>query len=257
MNTIYFLITRWGALALLLTLSFNLQAQEDLEVGEDPNYELPENVQEAVDPAQEVPDEIPVTAQAVANGRDLFAQHCNVCHMVEKQLIGPALASVHNRRPIPWLLAFIKNSQYVINETDDEYAQHLFEQYNGQIMPQFEFLSNEDIYDILSYIKAESVSPTATGGVNGANSEAVQPPQDEYTDDEATTDQNYSYGDDQSLNDNYTFNEGGAEAESEMNAFANVSIVVLILIGLSIVAVILVLIYVIRARKKLKEKQKA
>lgn len=244
-----------------MTLPLSVLAQDDLEVGEDAEaqYELPGTVDKAVNPAQQVPDEIPVTAQTVAKGRALFGQHCNVCHMVEKQLIGPALASVHNRRPIPWLLTFIKNSQYVITETDDEYAQHLFEQYNGQIMPNFEFLSDEDVYNILAYIKAESVSTTATGGVNGVNSEAVKPPQEEYTDSEAGIDQNYSYGDEQALNDDYSFNEDGTEdeVESGMNVFAKVPPIILILLGISIIAVILVLIYVIKASKKLKAKQEA
>ncbi|WPP49889.1 c-type cytochrome [Catalinimonas niigatensis] len=200
-----------------------------------------EAVEEATNPAQQVPDEIPVDPQSVANGSSLFGQHCTVCHMVEKQLIGPALASVHNRRPIPWLLQFIKNSQYVINETDDEYAQHLFSEYNEVLMPQFNFLSNEDIYDILSYIKSESASPTTAGGVNGVDEETVTRPQDEYADPDGE--------------DTYT-----QEAQNNgivPNSVTGTSIVLLIVFGLSLIAVVVSLVFIIKGMKKRKIKEKA
>ncbi len=106
-------------------------------------------------------DEIPEDAQSITEGQTLFSQHCNVCHGVGQQIIGPALASVHNRRPIDWLVRFIQNSQHVIIDEEDEYAQHLYEQYNQQVMPNFEFLSRGEILNILAYIKVESSSNTA------------------------------------------------------------------------------------------------
>ncbi len=119
---------------------------------------------------QNVTQEIPTDGQTVAHGRELFSQHCTACHQIKQQLIGPALASVHQTRPLPWLLKFIKNSQNVILNEKDEYAVQLFQQYKQQVMPQFEFLSNDDIVSILAYIKAESTASTAVGGVNGASS---------------------------------------------------------------------------------------
>lgn len=124
-----------------------------------------ENVAAATNPAGEVADEIPDDAQSITEGQTLFSQHCNVCHGVGKQIIGPALASVHNRRPIDWLVRFIQNSQHVIIDEEDEYAQHLYAQYNEQVMPNFEFLSRGEILNILAYIKVESSSTTA--GVSG------------------------------------------------------------------------------------------
>jgi mono/diheme cytochrome c family protein len=218
---------------------------------------------ETVGPDQQVPDEIEADAQSIANGRDIFGQHCSVCHMVEKQLIGPALASVHRTRPIPWLVAFIKNSQYVIQETDDEYAKQLFKEYKGQIMPNFEFLTNDDVYDILAYIKSESSSPTYTGGVNGADSDVTQRPQNEYGDSEAGIDPNYNYDDDQGLNDGYSFNQDEAEVESGFDFFAKVSWPLVILLGILLLAVTVSLFYVFSASKKLntrlrsKEKENA
>ncbi len=120
-----------------------------------------EEVAAATNPAGEVADEIPADAQSITEGQTLFSQHCTVCHGVGQQIIGPALASVHNRRPINWLVRFIQNSQHVIIDEEDEYAQHLYEQYNQQVMPNFEFLSRGEILNILAYIKVESSSTTA------------------------------------------------------------------------------------------------
>lgn len=227
------LVVSTAFLICFICLNMEAQAQQSESVEQ--------AVEEATNPAQQVPDEIPADPQSVANGRSLFGQHCNVCHMVEKQLIGPALASVHNRRPIPWLLEFIKNSQYVINETDDEYAKHLFSEYNEVLMPQFEFLSNDDIYDILAYIKSESVSPTTAGGVNGVDQENVTPPQEEYSD----PDGEGSYTQDEQQYGNVP------------DTVTGTSVFLLIIFGLSFIAVIVALVYIIRGMKKNKAKKKA
>ncbi len=144
-------------------LFFNANAQSTSggqpgEAGQTPNQQ------------QSVDQEIPEDAQTVAHGRELFSQHCTACHQIKQQIIGPALASVHQTRPLPWLLKFIKNSQNVILNEKEEYAVQLFQQYNQQVMPQFDFLSNDDIISILAYIKAESTSDTSYGGVNGSSS---------------------------------------------------------------------------------------
>lgn len=247
-------------ISLICVLCFSLpavaQEYESPVDSDDPN-DIPEVVEDAVAPATQVPDEVPSDAASVARGRDLFGQHCTVCHLVEKQLIGPALASVHNTRPIPWLITFIKNSQYVIRETDDEYAQHLFEEFNGQIMPAFEFLSDDDILNILAYIKAESVAPTYTGGVNGIDTDIADRPQDEYSDSRTDTDQNYNYGDDSNLNNNYSFNQDETDVESGTQFFAKISTPLLIFFAIVTLAVVVAMIYVFRASRKLKEKQNA
>ena len=141
---------------------------------------VPEEVEAATNPAGQVPDEIPNDAANVARGRSLFGQQCAVCHAVGKQVIGPALASVHNRRPLDWLVSFIQNSQEVIQAADSgDYEQVLFEQYNRQVMPNFDFLSRDDIINIMAYIKAESVSTTS--GVSGYMSDQTESSQEKST----------------------------------------------------------------------------
>ena len=156
------------SLTRILLLLFILQgwfqigyAQQDLD-----EQVLPAQVEEATTDNSEVsgtniPDEIPVSVLAAARGKALFNQNCNICHEVSRQKIGPALASIHNKRPLPWLYNFIRRSQHVIQVEKDEYAQHLYQEFNEYVMPNFEFLTNENITNILAYIRVESMTPTA------------------------------------------------------------------------------------------------
>ncbi|MGK7397813.1 MAG: c-type cytochrome [Candidatus Cyclobacteriaceae bacterium M3_2C_046] len=120
--------------------------------------------QETAEPASEqaaAPDDgIPVTDQAISQGQTLFENNCTVCHQVHQQLVGPALADVTQRRPLPWLISFIKNSQKVIQSGDD-YAVELYNQYNKVLMPSFDF-SDEEVLNILAYIKQQSEAAPAT-----------------------------------------------------------------------------------------------
>ncbi len=129
-------------------------------------------------------NEVPEDVQSIKRGQALFAQHCTVCHQVGKQVIGPALASVHNRRPIDWLVRFIQNSQQVILDEEDEYAQYLYAQYEEQVMPNFEFLSQDDVLDILAYVRAESIGST-TSGVSSGSERTVAAAQDDVTNTDA------------------------------------------------------------------------
>ncbi|CAN5387956.1 c-type cytochrome [soil metagenome] len=99
----------------------------------------------------------------VAQGQSLFTNNCAVCHAIDRQLIGPALQGVTERRPIPWLIAFIRNSQRVI-QSGDEYAVNLYNQYNKMQMPAFPY-SDEEIMSILAYIEQESQAPAGTADV--------------------------------------------------------------------------------------------
>lgn len=123
--------------------------------------------------------QVPDDPKSIVEGRSLFGQHCTVCHAVDKQIIGPALASVHNRRPVDWLVRFIQNSQHVIIDQEDEYAQHLYQQYEQQVMPNFEFLSRDEILSILAYIKAEST--TGVSNINEPPTQKAQSPTEQAT----------------------------------------------------------------------------
>lgn len=108
---------------------------------------------------------LPKDESAIVNGRQLFQQHCSSCHMIHYELIGPALASIENKRPLSWLHRFIKNSQEVIRG-GDTYAGGLYGRYNNIIMPPFEFLSEQEINQMLAYIKQESTLAVPVAGAN-------------------------------------------------------------------------------------------
>jgi hypothetical protein len=80
------------------------------------------------------------------------------CHAVHEVVIGPALKNVYDRREIPWLINFIKNSQKVI-ASGDEYAVELYEEYRKSIMPSHEFLTDDDVKNILGYVKVQTDNP--------------------------------------------------------------------------------------------------
>ena len=107
--------------------------------------------------AQEESAGLPTSEEAVSNGETLFNNNCTVCHAVHEVVVGPALKNVYERREIPWLLNFIKNSQKVI-QGGDEYAVNLYNEYNKTEMPSFDF-SDDEIKNILAYVKVQTENP--------------------------------------------------------------------------------------------------
>ena len=96
---------------------------------------------------------------AYKEGEGLFKAQCTSCHAVNKQVVGPALAKVYERRDADWLRSWIKNSQAVI-KSGDPYAVELFNKYNKSVMTSFN-LSDKQIDNILTYIKVETEVPAA------------------------------------------------------------------------------------------------
>ena len=112
-----------------------------------------------------------------AAGEQVFTNNCKQCHAIHKQVVGPKLAGVYERQSTEWLISFIKYPQRMI-ESGDKHAVELYQQYQ-QYMPNHDFLSDQDILNVLGYIKQETeagpaADATATntavdgGGVPGA-----------------------------------------------------------------------------------------
>lgn len=118
--------------------------------------------------------EIPATPEAIADGESLFNANCKTCHRVHQKLVGPALANVYDRAPsIDWIKAFVKNSAAVI-ASGDEYALNLYNEYNKTQMTAFTGLKDDQLMNLLAYIKAETekgppvaATPAAAGGEGG------------------------------------------------------------------------------------------
>lgn len=106
--------------------------------------------------------QIPTEPAAISAGESLFNANCKACHRVHQKLVGPALAGVYDRAPsIDWIKGFIKNSSKVI-ASGDEYANKLYNEYNKTQMTAFSSFKDEDILNILAYIKAETDKGPAT-----------------------------------------------------------------------------------------------
>lgn len=89
------------------------------------------------------------------NGKKLFYAKCASCHMVNKDMTGPALKGVEARWPDQEkLYAFIRNSEEIIGK--DKYARELWLEWNQTKMLPHPDLTDGDIRDILDYIKKVS-----------------------------------------------------------------------------------------------------
>lgn len=101
------------------------------------------------------------SAQDIAGGKEIFTQTCGACHTIGRgRLVGPDLVNIHARRTEDWILKFVKSSQSVI-KSGDEYADSLFQTYNRLVMPDQPNLGDDQIKDIISYIKDKSSESAA------------------------------------------------------------------------------------------------
>tara|TARA_B100001250_G_scaffold284765_1_gene246860 strand:- start:75 stop:1295 length:1221 start_codon:yes stop_codon:yes gene_type:complete len=98
----------------------------------------------------------PTLSQDVQVGENLFKSNCSSCHYVgpeEKKLIGPGLdGEIFEEHSEEWLYKWIRNSAELI-ESGDKVANELYEEYNKAVMTAFPHFSDEDIGNILAYIK--------------------------------------------------------------------------------------------------------
>jgi mono/diheme cytochrome c family protein len=100
--------------------------------------------------------EISKDPAAISAGQALFNANCKACHRVHQKLVGPALAGVYDRTPsIDWIKSFVKNSSAVI-ASGEPYAVKLYEEYNKTQMTAFSAFKDEEIMNILAYVKAET-----------------------------------------------------------------------------------------------------
>jgi len=93
-------------------------------------------------------------AQDVKEGQTLFKSKCTTCHSVTKKVVGPALAGMTERHDEEWLVKWIKNSQALV-AAGDPTAVQLFEENNKLVMTAFTDLSDDQIRNIIAYVKDE------------------------------------------------------------------------------------------------------
>ncbi|SDG17265.1 c-type cytochrome [Chitinophaga filiformis] len=112
------------------------------------------------------------------HGGTLFRQNCASCHHPHVKLTGPALRGVMQRwnNDTTALFRFVRNSGELI-ASGHRYSVNLFNQYNKQAMPAFTILTNEDISDILAYIRKDDISDSSCDSSQNAS---IQPDSCEY-----------------------------------------------------------------------------
>jgi mono/diheme cytochrome c family protein len=113
--------------------------------------------QEAAPQDNASPQAVPgldMSEATIAKGKELFVGRCQSCHAVTEQVvIGPGLKGVLERRELPWLLKWIRNSQALI-QSGDPIAVQVYNEYNQTQMTSFLDLSDDDIKAILAYVKS-------------------------------------------------------------------------------------------------------
>lgn len=98
----------------------------------------------------------PAAAQiSTDTGKSIFTARCAACHGIGKQVVGPDLKDVENLRSEQWIINFVHSSQAVI-KSGDTAAVALFSEFNKTIMPDHKDLGDNDIRNIIAFIKEES-----------------------------------------------------------------------------------------------------
>ena len=99
-----------------------------------------------------------VTMYATSRAQDgdqLFRSNCASCHSIGKgKLVGPDLQDVHSRHDDNWLQKWVKSSQSLVKEGDEQ-AVKLFNDNNKVPMPDV-FINEDQIKTVLAYIKTKS-----------------------------------------------------------------------------------------------------
>ncbi|SKB74441.1 PQQ-dependent sugar dehydrogenase [Dyadobacter psychrophilus] len=96
----------------------------------------------------------PIAQKTAQSGKAIYTTHCISCHALEQEEIGPKLGGVTNVLSTAELVAFIKNPNAAI-EAGNKRAVSLTKRYK-MIMPPFDFLKDDEIKSILSYIAEET-----------------------------------------------------------------------------------------------------
>lgn len=111
-------------------------------------------------------------SQEFEKGKELFQINCAGCHNMEKRVLGPALENTIEMQGREWTSKWIVNNTQ-LRESGDAHANEVFKEYNGTIMPAFDYLKPEELNALLDYMEgfkknkqaeAPAAAPTTDGG---------------------------------------------------------------------------------------------
>jgi cytochrome c2 len=113
-------------------------------------------------------------AYSTDEGKSIFTTRCTACHAIDKNVVGPALMNVDQRRDEKWIISFIHSSQTVI-KSGDTAAVGLFKKFNSTVMPDHLDLTDEQIKSVISYIQLESKTIASTPKATMQRPHKIQP----------------------------------------------------------------------------------
>ena len=121
--------------------------------------------------------------QDFERGKELFKQNCAACHKMDRKLVGPPLQNVVAEQGRDWTKEWIYNSQALI-KSGDAHAVEIWEEYNKAAMPAYNYLPDEDLESIVTYLadyteekekKLAAATPQVVPNVGGTTIVQSQP----------------------------------------------------------------------------------
>jgi len=110
------------------------------------------------------------SAQDAKAGAAIFKQKCTACHAIDKAVVGPALKGLDTKYDEAWLIKWIKNAPSFIASGDAKAVKAA--EFSPAMMSAFPELSDDDVKNIIEYVKVGDVKPAADAGAAGAASGA-------------------------------------------------------------------------------------
>ena len=113
------------------------------------------------------------SAWAQEPGEQTFQMACAACHTIGGgRLVGPDLAGIHDKRSQVWLERYVKSPKSLIDSGDAD-AVAVFEEYKPLVMPDA-FITDEQIKEVLAYMKVASGRLAASGGAVAAAAAPIE-----------------------------------------------------------------------------------
>ncbi|WP_276359081.1 cytochrome c3 family protein [Daejeonella sp. H1SJ63] len=111
------------------------------------------------------------SAQDAKAGAAIFKQKCTACHAIDKAVVGPALKGVDTKYDEAWLVKWVKNAPSLIASGDAQAVKAAG--FSPAMMSAFPELSDDDVKNIIAYVKVGDVKPAAAAGAAGAAAEGA------------------------------------------------------------------------------------
>jgi mono/diheme cytochrome c family protein len=108
-----------------------------------------------------------------AKGEAIFKAKCTTCHKIADRLIGPALGpQLTSETDDKWLIKWIQNNQALITAKDPK-ALKIYNEFNQSGMTVFADLSDADVTNIITYVRAEWKTEQANANKPGVQNAAA------------------------------------------------------------------------------------